>query len=108
MDDVLVLSTVLLGLFTLAVACMVALAIFLQRRRPRADHPVVVSAPVDARVVFIDSPPGEESTCCCCMDRPAGTLLECGHAQLCLDCAQRMRNCPLCRKPMGAVILAVA
>ena len=35
--------------------------------------------------------------CAICLTEPRNTALQCGHV-LCWECAQRVDNCPVCRK----------
>ena len=38
-----------------------------------------------------------QPACAVCLTEPKNTALQCGHV-LCWDCAQKVDNCPVCRK----------
>ena len=40
---------------------------------------------------------GDSPYCAICLTEPKDTVLICGH-RLCWDCAQKVDNCPVCRK----------
>ena len=43
----------------------------------------------------------EEQTCAICLDRPPNvTFVPCGHKMTCEQCAERVRECPSCRRPI--------
>jgi hypothetical protein len=53
-----------------------------------------------------------DNQCFVCMERPAdAVLLECGHSELCVECATVLwnqgRRCPLCRQGFAAVMRIV-
>ena len=45
--------------------------------------------------------------CCVCMDAKAGVIFPCGHNAVCVNCAQRITLCPLCRQRLTSVQLVV-
>ena len=46
-------------------------------------------------------PSAEEQTCAICLDRPPNvTIVPCGHKMTCEECAERVRECPSCRRPI--------
>ena len=46
-------------------------------------------------------PSAEEQTCAICLDRPPNvTFVPCGHKMTCEQCAERVRECPSCRRPI--------
>ena len=43
----------------------------------------------------------EEQTCAICLDRPPNvTFVPCGHKMTCEQCAERVTECPSCRRPI--------
>lgn len=59
-------------------------------KRLRKNSAAVAPAPAPARVV--------ERECIVCMERPVDALLNgCKHANLCLECARVLTECPTCR-----------
>lgn len=48
-----------------------------------------------------------EVNCAICFERPQDTRLEpCGHTDFCRPCVEGLQICPLCRKPIDAVLPA--
>jgi hypothetical protein len=48
---------------------------------------------------------GEASKCKVCMERPVQTCLKpCGHSLMCLQCAETVKQCPICRRPIEEAI----
>ena len=91
MDALYIVSLVFIALFVTCIGSVSCIMCFYEPRRPPSSFTL-------ATIVYAD--PGVES-CCCCMDAKANTTLACGHTQLCLQCAQRLTACPLCRHPIG-------
>jgi hypothetical protein len=49
---------------------------------------------------------GDPDLCSVCMDRKIQTVfLECGHLACCKECSKRLRDCPICRRPISRVVL---
>jgi hypothetical protein len=41
--------------------------------------------------------------CVCCMERPRGITFRCGHNCCCVQCADELNNCPLCRERLVGI-----
>jgi hypothetical protein len=55
--------------------------------------------------VPISSSSAEDKTCCVCMEKERDvTLVPCGHVCCCLACAEKLVDCPICRKPKTGVV----
>uniref|UniRef100_A0A6B2LKD9 RING-type domain-containing protein n=1 Tax=Arcella intermedia TaxID=1963864 RepID=A0A6B2LKD9_9EUKA len=55
------------------------------------------------------TPPGAPEApshlCCVCMAKDVNTVfLNCAHSSTCQDCAQLLKDCPLCRQPIQSVL----
>jgi len=49
--------------------------------------------------------PLEGNQCIVCMDAPFETVfLECGHLACCTRCSEKLKLCPICRKPIARVV----
>jgi hypothetical protein len=49
----------------------------------------------------------QESRCCVCCDAPKEAFLQpCGHVAMCLACAGKVQDCPVCRKAIESVLKA--
>ena len=47
----------------------------------------------------------DQRTCKICMDREIGVVfLPCGHLISCVQCAPAIKDCPLCRQPIGGTV----
>lgn len=47
----------------------------------------------------------EENLCAICMDNSRNAVFSaCGHANTCLDCAEHVDKCPICRTPKDKII----
>lgn len=45
----------------------------------------------------------ESATCCICMENQIDSIFTCGH-RICSDCARKVQECPVCKKPIDKVI----
>lgn len=51
------------------------------------------------------SPKEDSNQCVVCMDAPFETVfLECGHLACCAKCSEKLKLCPICRKPILRII----
>ena len=42
---------------------------------------------------------GADNSCVVCFDRPRQGTMQCGHANLCLECGTKVNRCPTCMAP---------
>ena len=105
MDIGFIVSLILLGIFCVVVWVLMVCAC-MRELQTLSANPVARRPPrLNARMVYVDTvAPRELAECCCCMDARANTLLSCGHTELCLQCAQKMDACPLCRQQIADIM----
>jgi hypothetical protein len=48
-------------------------------------------------------PFGKECAICCYYRTKIVALIPCGHTDICVQCAQKCKMCPICRKPIKGV-----
>ena len=49
-----------------------------------------------------DAPGPTSKACCVCLDRaPSCAFVPCGHMVSCCDCAESLRDCPICRSEIA-------
>lgn len=71
-----------------------------QRQEPGGS---AVSASGGAESMRWDS--SSESLCRVCYDRPINVVLvPCGHFDVCASCAERCKDCPICRRPIRGTV----
>ena len=47
----------------------------------------------------------DRNQCVVCLDAPrSAVFVDCGHLVVCNACAEKVRECPLCRKPKTKVL----
>jgi len=62
-------------------------------------------AVVSSRPILARSPSEDESGCVVCMaSSRVAAFVPCGHMATCMDCANMLSDCPLCREPILRVI----
>lgn len=93
----------LLLMMGLAAACHITgLAVHnIQQPSPRPPNTNTSALPI---IVVTHGFLHSTAHCCICMDAPVGAALTpCGHAHTCLECARRLRLCPLCRAQLTGI-----
>jgi len=82
--------------------------ITLKTKLPGFAYHEVEHAPQTTKEEKSETPTKEDNTngtCIVCMDAPLETVfLECGHLACCNSCAEKLKLCPICRKPISRII----
>ena len=116
MDIGFILSLVLITMFGVLL-CILGTLTYLQHLHVASTRRAVTISTqppqsVNARIVYAEpglcNDVGDLPDCCCCMDAKANTLLPCGHANICLQCAQKIDSCPLCRRRIEEIAVATS
>ena len=85
---------------------LVSLYFYLKRRRERQIELEFIRR-MRTEVNVLDDGEGldQQEACVICMDRQRNVvILECGHFCCCLECAQRVNNCPVCRRAIARLV----
>ena len=85
---------------------LVSLYLYLKRRRERQIEMEFIRR-MRTEMNVLDEGEGldQQEACVICMDRQRNVvILECGHFCCCLECAQRINNCPVCRRSIARLV----
>lgn len=66
--------------------------------KAKAPNPQPASEPAPL------SDENDDSSCVVCMDNNRNATMQCGHANLCFVCGEKMSECPTCRAPKQSLI----
>lgn len=85
---------------------LVSLYFYLKRRRERQIEMEFIRR-MREEVNILDAGEGldQQEACVICMDRQRNVvILDCGHFCCCGECAQRVNNCPVCRRAIARLV----
>lgn len=85
---------------------LVSLYFYLKRRRERQIEMEFIRR-MREEVNILDAGEGldQQEACVICMDRQRNVvILDCGHFCCCSECAQRVNNCPVCRRAIARLV----
>lgn len=85
---------------------LVSLFLYFKRRRDReVELDLMRRMREEVNVLGEGEVLDQQEACVICMDRQRNVvILDCGHICCCIDCAQRVNNCPVCRRVIARLI----